>query len=304
MSPVSAASPRKNASSTSPSPPSPRRDVELTAASLPIYLHQSSTNLTARTTWGTVAARWNRTAEYDDLLRDAAPVRSLPAARSSARRTAIMIHCGPKTGSTTLRRACRKNLERTCEGVERGRNSFPEGYMDESKLYPLMRRCANTTHFCAKEVDLPASFDDVPLYDDVRFVHMFPFRNYDEWAASAMKQQHDRGGERACAKAEEKLQDCVPSHMEIDLRKYGKTELARFKRGVVPRMAEGEEHVFLLYHHRELNDVLARLSDAYGVPLLPGSDGKGKAKRPEGTCDPKLLRMYHECFSSQLMDIS
>jgi len=69
-------------------------------------------------------------------------------------------------------------------------------------------------------------------------------------------------------------------------------------------MMNGEKHVFLLYHHRELNRVL-ELSDAY-EPLLPGSDGKGKEVRPEGTCvnDTKLLQMFHDCFSSELMELT
>ena len=83
--------------------------------------------------------------------------------------------------------------------------------MDEGKLYPLMRRCSNTSHFCAKEVDMPASFDDVPPFEDVLFVHMFPFRNYDEWAASALKQQYDRGGGKRYDKALEHLEVCEPS---------------------------------------------------------------------------------------------
>ena len=271
---------------------------------LPIYLLVPSSNVTARIAWGELSARWNRTAQYEDLLAAAKPIHSLPIEDIDEvpRRTVVMIHCGPKTGSTTLRSACRANLEWTC-GVPRQSNGhLPEGYMDESKLYPLIRRCADTSHFCAKEIVMPP---DVPTYGDVSFVHMFPFRQYDEWARSALKQQHDRGGESGCKKAEKLLEECVPSRMEIDLRKYGKAQLSRFKEGVIKRMSErGERHVFVLYHHRELDETLERLSDAYGIPTLPGSDGRGKEDRPEGTCDERLLDMFHDCFSSGLMELA
>ena len=66
----------------------------------------------------------------------------------------------------------------------------------------------------------------------------------------------------------------------------------------------GEQHMFVLYDHRELNDALGMLSDAYGVPMLPGSDGREKGVRPPGTCDDEMLRMFHDCFSSQLMELT
>eukprot|EP00584_Thalassiosira_punctigera_P009039 CAMPEP_0172529076 /NCGR_PEP_ID=MMETSP1067-20121228/3247_1 /TAXON_ID=265564 ORGANISM="Thalassiosira punctigera, Strain Tpunct2005C2" /NCGR_SAMPLE_ID=MMETSP1067 /ASSEMBLY_ACC=CAM_ASM_000444 /LENGTH=399 /DNA_ID=CAMNT_0013313065 /DNA_START=26 /DNA_END=1225 /DNA_ORIENTATION=+ len=280
---------------------------ELSTTSLPIYLLDLTSNQTAQTTWGILAERWNRTTQYGDLFEMATSVPSLPSPVTiSVRRTVVMIHCGPKTGSTTLRKACKLNLIKTCEGMELKKGQhYPEGYMDEDKLYPLIRRCTNTSHFCAKEIDMPPSFGDVPPFGDVTFVHMFPFRNYDDWAASALKQAYDRSGERGCKKTGELLERCEPSRMEIDFRKYGKTELSRFKEGVMQRMREGrgEDHMFLLYYHRELNQVLERLSDAYGVPLLPGADGKGKEKRRKGTCNAKLLRKFHNCFSSELMNL-
>ena len=149
---------------------------------------------------------------------------------------------------------------------------------------------------------------DVPAFQNVLFIHMFPFRNYDDWAASALKQQYDRGREAGCNKTKDLWEDnCTPSKMEIDFGKYGKAELARFKEGVVQRMngdKKMEHHVFLLYHHRELNDVLDKLNYLYDIPALPGSDGKGKERRPEGTCDGEMLEMFHDCFSSQLMELT
>eukprot|EP00579_Thalassiosira_antarctica_P025192 CAMPEP_0202013444 /NCGR_PEP_ID=MMETSP0905-20130828/26167_1 /ASSEMBLY_ACC=CAM_ASM_000554 /TAXON_ID=420261 /ORGANISM="Thalassiosira antarctica, Strain CCMP982" /LENGTH=66 /DNA_ID=CAMNT_0048572995 /DNA_START=1 /DNA_END=197 /DNA_ORIENTATION=- len=66
-----------------------------------------------------------------------------------------MIHCGPKTGSTTLRKACKFNLEKTCGIHHEKGNHLPVGYQDEEKLYPLIQNCTNTSHFCAKEVIMP-----------------------------------------------------------------------------------------------------------------------------------------------------
>ena len=149
--------------------------------------------------------------------------------------------------------------------------------------------------------------------NDVLFIHMFPFRNYDDWTKSALKQQYDRGKEDACDRTRSLLEECKPNNMEIDFRQYGKTVLSKFKEGVVQRMTmmnnnkdnmDKEKHIFLLYHHRQLNRVLETLSDVYRIPLLPGSDTKKIGKQKEGTCDAKLLDMFHDCFSSELMELT
>ena len=113
--------------------------------SLPIYLVQSSTNETAQTTWGALARQWNRTTQYDDLfLNNAMSIPSLPQSfGNTTRRTVVMMHCSPKTGSTTLRAACIHNLETTCGMHHPTLKSM--GYKDESKLFPLIKH-----HFCSK----------------------------------------------------------------------------------------------------------------------------------------------------------
>jgi len=41
----------------------------------------------------------------------------------------------------------------------------------------------------------------------------------------------------------------------------------------------------------------------YAIPLLPGSDGTGKSIRPNGTCDESAMQKFHDCFSSELMEL-
>ena len=70
---------------------------------------------------------------------------------------------------------------------------------------------------------MPSSFDIVPIYDNTLFIHMFPFRMYDEWARSALKQQYDARGSKGCNTAKSLLEKCKHNRMEIDFRQYGKT---------------------------------------------------------------------------------
>ena len=276
---------------------------------LPIYLIQSTTNQTSQTTWGKLAQEWNTATQYDDILNFAKPS-TLPLFKQvTPLRVVTLIHCGPKTGSTTLRFACKVNYRKTCNipfGPRTPNKGHPVGYMNETALYPLIRQCRNTSHFCAKEIIMPI---EEPKYENVMFIHMFPFRQFDDWAKSALKERFIKKRNKGCYVAKSLIENCTVNipHYELDFGKYGKTQLSRFKEEVVQRMREmSEHHIFLLYHHRELHSILGKLQNTYNIPLLPKSDGKRKAKRPEGTCKDEinLLKMFHNCFSSELMNLA
>ncbi len=91
----------------------------ISSETLPIYLIDTSdinqTNIAASTR-GEISTNWNRTTQYSDLLSFATAVPSLPNQQKNnnntniekKRRQIILIHCGPKLGSSTLRHACRK----------------------------------------------------------------------------------------------------------------------------------------------------------------------------------------------------
>mmetsp|Transcript_3293 Transcript_3293/g.6651 ORF Transcript_3293/g.6651 Transcript_3293/m.6651 type:complete len:333 (-) Transcript_3293:204-1202(-) len=278
----------------------PRTNYDLTSHQLPIFLLQSSTKNVYITNWGTVSSGWNRTAQYDDLIVMSQPNKTLPNIDTSKKRPVIIMHCAPKSGSTTLRNACKEELLSSCGLTSTKRKIFPYAYMDTEKFYPMVRFCNKTHHFCAKDITMPI---DIPTFDDAFFIHMFPFRNYDEWAISALKQQYVRSGNEGCSKLERLFfdQNCTQSRMEMDFRQYGKTYLAKYKEYVVRRINEKNEgHSILLYHHHDLHDTLTFLSEFYNIPQLKGSNGHGKSSRPEGTCDNKLLKKFHECFSWKL----
>jgi len=100
---------------------------------------------------------------------------------------------------------------------------------------------------------------------------------------------------------------CQHYRMEIDIRKYARVDLDRFQDGIVRRMnkLEGrgqEEHTFLLYLHRDLQQAMREISARYQMPMLPGTGAKLKGVRKEGTCNESLVEMYHECFSDSLME--
>jgi len=308
----------------------------ISSESLPIYLIDTSninhTNIAA-STWGDIAPHWNRTAQFSNLLSLAATVSSLPNqynnnVNSKKRRQIILIHCGPKLGSTTLRAACNKNLYRTCpqinftaytNGRER-RSRAPAGYFGGDRLISVMNECVDTYYFCVNQITamdlLPSTTADesdiattAGMTQKVEYIHLFPFRNYNDWVRSAIKQSYDRGGEQDCLRVMKLWDDgkCQHYRMEIDIRQYSRVDLDRFQDGVVRRMNQlgergKEEHTFLLYLHRDLQRVMELVSTTYQMPMFPGTGEKLKGTRPEGTCNESLVEQYHECFSDELME--
>ncbi|KAL7457573.1 hypothetical protein ACHAWC_009178 [Mediolabrus comicus] len=373
-------------------------EVAAASSSLPIYLIDTSTSLSTNSsnssdsgtpivvsTWGEIASQWNRTTEYDNLL-SLASTTSLPNSSHNnkqqqqlqqQKRPIILIHCGPKVGSTTLRVACRRNIAQTCpqlldqqqsgKGHEK-RAHAPPGYFGGERLHTVLRECTNTHYFCVNQITMSSEEDDeeeglvetmmmrsgteeeeevdddyessskskaaattttsttktrtissLPNSNITQYIHLFPFRNYNDWVKSAIKQQYDRAGVKGCNSAQRHWEGgkCTHYQMEIDIRKYGRVDLDRFQDGIVkrqinrrsggtaPRQGGGEdeeEHTFILYLHRDLQKVIEIISSIYNIPMLPGTSSKKKGKRPEGTCNESLVEMYHDCFSDGLMN--
>ncbi|KAL7452789.1 hypothetical protein ACHAXS_000284, partial [Conticribra weissflogii] len=187
-----------------------------------------------------MASGWNRTTQYKDLIENSRGVSSMPIINRSEERLVVIFHCSPKTGSTTLRLACKKNLETTCGLVTNSRRD-PYAYMMSNEFFSMVRSCNKTNYFCAKDIKM---LFDIPAFDDVHFIHVFPFRNYDEWAQSAMKQIYSRSPDKECELLRDKYinQNCTYHYTELDFRQYSKTGLAKYKEFVIRRMNEKNEN--------------------------------------------------------------
>eukprot|EP00957_Ditylum_brightwellii_P001534 119583-Ditylum_brightwellii.AAC.1 len=74
-----------------------------------------------------------------------------------------------------------------------------------------MNECVDTYYFCVKQITamdlLPSTTTTADESDiatragmtqNLEYIHLFPFRNYNDWVRSAIKQQYDRGGDESC----------------------------------------------------------------------------------------------------------
>ncbi|KAL3779821.1 hypothetical protein ACHAW5_002006 [Stephanodiscus triporus] len=96
-------------------------------------------------------------------------------------------------GSLTLRLACRRSLVDGCGRVSSKNRREPDGYRGGAELADVIRKCDTIHHFCINGEMFPTEVE-IGRFANASFFHMYPFRNYDDWAISALKQINDRGG--------------------------------------------------------------------------------------------------------------
>ena len=247
---------------------------------IPIYLFDAfnESNQISSMEWDHVASIWGRNTTYNNLVQEASSRHEGPRASFySMPNVTVLYHIFPKTGSSTLRHACLEtqydscNMPRKKEGMK-----WPEGYKKPSRLNELFALCPETRHFCLKNHFLTQQY--TVAHETRTFLHLFPFRNYDEWVVSALHQIHFREGEKGCGKELELLKDCQPHKYEMDHNKYAKAGLALFitslKRKMTNKQDESEwrnHHHVLLYDYVLLDRLMSWLNDNYDVPLLPGT---------------------------------
>lgn len=279
--------------------PAPRNATDPTAAlaaSLPIHLLHPSANRSSVLPWSALAAAWDRRATFDDLA--ALAQRSALPSVPPGHRVVLVLHCAPKMGSSTLRAACRENYRHSC-GLEPLFPTDPNGYAQVDELARLVRRCTTTHHFCLR---LGMFTNRTAGMEKISFFHLYPFRTYDAWAVSALKQPFDNDGEQGCTFLRRMMATCTDNHGELAFFKYPKARMSEAGPIVARRMTElGEAHHTVAYPFREVDAVLAALGARYGIPRLRGSDGRMKTvHRTNGTCDSSILDRFHECFSDRL----
>ena len=227
--------------------------------------------------WPQISRAWDSKSSFQDLL----TVGTLASIKmqSPSNRIIFILHNHPKMASTTLRRACWENLRRTCE---------------------------DTAHFCVKgwhyhSQNFPSN---MTIYQSrpIVFIHLFPFRKFDEWAASATKQIFVGHSEAGCNEAAKRLEKC-DGWLELDFAKYSKRNIAWMIEIKIPRGRQLHEHHFFLYNFSHVQPTLARLSRLYQVPMMEYLDMQYKQIRRNGTCPIHTLERFHECFDDQLLHV-
>jgi hypothetical protein len=273
---------------------------------IPIFLIDPSSHELSAMEWSSIAKRWNRNTTYADILQSNDTIVDATIPFPLNKRVLIFHHLMPKTASSTLRQSCQDTQRDTCGIEPQKKNRRPDGYQTSKRLVQLMTDCPKTRHWCVRADTQPLIGKYMEFHSTNSFLHLFPFRNYDEWAVSALRQIYFREGEEGCLKENELLDECQPHRYELNFERYPKSSIAYFldsyRRVRRNKVGFTDHHLMLMYDYRYLHEVLVTLNAKYDIPLLAGTDAMMNSERPKGTCedDVKMLKKFHDCFSDGL----
>jgi hypothetical protein len=257
--------------------------------------------------------------------------------------TKIVVHCLPKTASTTLRIACKRLVDKKCPNLPK-RND-PYGYRNPTEFYFYfaVRSCNDVHQFCVQGGDLSMNVigysgynkgisdeeesninsipmsalrveekKDEPSMTALHFVHLIPFRNFNEWAESALKQIYEVDG--SCDLINEILGKCL-GYRELYMDLYTKTVLAGLlgmsldsnknaSKGS-DKIWRRHEHHIVLYNFQDTDGILQKMSQLFHIESMPHTSAKYKGERSEGTCLDETLQAFHKCHDETLnsMDV-
>ena len=273
--------------------------------------------------WKELVHKWNPTTTFDELINLGSRVQQSEEEQSTSSPgipKKLVIHCLPKTASTTLRDACKHLLDDKCPEVPRRHD--PYGYRSPTEFYHAVNICTEVHQFCVQGGDLLMNvigYSGTENDDDeerkleaseakeaMHFVHLVPFRNFNEWAASALKQIYEVDGK--CDRIDEMLQECL-GYRELYMELYTKSVLA----GLIGMSLDvnvnisnddnpwrKHKHHLVLYNYEDTSTIVTDTSNFFGIEPMPRTSKDLKGKRSGGTCPKETLNVFHDCHDESL----
>ncbi|KAL9190871.1 hypothetical protein ACHAXT_000577 [Thalassiosira profunda] len=246
----------------------------------------------AEVSWKDLVIDWGRETTFEELLQMSTPLGNNggePAAEGMQKK--LVLHCLPKAASTTLRRACYKHMKDNCEAIEFPRQQDPFGYRDTEDFFRAVRECTDIDHFCVQGGDAEMSIinyeGNTDDRDAMHFVHMVPFRTFDDWVESAIKQIYTIDGN--CDRIDRLLDECL-GYRELYMELYPKSVLQLLTGMQFYANGKGlngkDKHHILLYNYRDVDEIVTE---------------RHKEVRTEGTCPKEISEKFHACHDETLV---
>jgi len=262
--------------------------------------------------WGDLAANWGRDTSFDDILQMSTELNNELGIKSAqmkgVMKKKLILHCLPKTASTTLREACVLETGRKCEALFIRKS--PYGYRNINDFFRAVRECTNINHFCIQggsiEMDV-MNFEDREKGDrePYHFLHMVPFRKFDDWVDSAIRQIFFVDGH--CDRVGKLLDQCL-GYRELYMELYTKSALSLLISMTLRSNQNGnsskDKHHILLYNYEDTESVVTQVSNLFGIDPLRRTDRKHKEKSRHETCPDSILigKKFLDCHDQTLLN--
>mmetsp|Transcript_10940 Transcript_10940/g.23394 ORF Transcript_10940/g.23394 Transcript_10940/m.23394 type:complete len:519 (+) Transcript_10940:126-1682(+) len=272
--------------------------------------------------WKDLVDHWGRQTTFTDLLGMATPLhddgRTKLKDGEVAMQKKMILHCLPKAASTTLRRACYAHQKEHCSAIDFPRQQDPFGYRNIDDFFHAVNKCEDIDVFCVqggdalmsvinyegKEEGSNKSNEDDDEREPFHFVHMVPFRNFDAWVESAIKQIHEIDGNK-CDRIDKLLEENCYGYRELYMELYPKMVLSLLIGMAFDANGKGisakDKHHIMLYNYEDVDGVVAKVSHFFDMEPLPRTNKQYKASRGEGTCPKEISEKFHQCHDEALM---
>ena len=221
----------------------------------------------------------------------------------------FVLHCLPKAASTTLRRACYKNMKDSCTAMDFPKQHDPYGYRKINDFFQAVKECGDTVnHYCVQGGDAQMSIinyeEDTSDRDPIHFVHMVPHRKFDDWVASAIKQIYVIDGN--CDRINKLLDHGCLGYRELYMELYPKSVLSlligmAFEANS-KALSSRDKHHIVLYNYKDVDNIVTEVSDFFGMDPLPRTNSNHKGQRAKGTCPAIISEKFHDCHDETLMN--
>ena len=274
--------------------------------------------------WGDLSTRWGPSTSFTDLLQistnlhdddddddDDDDEHGLQSASTlSVTKKKLVLHCLPKTASTTLREACRHEFRSKCSAsalpVDKG--GFAFGYRNITNFFMAINECKDMNHFCVQGGSLEMDImnykvndgdDDNNDREHYHFIHMVPFRQFNEWVDSAIS--HIFFIDKQCNRIEKVLNECLGLR-ELYMELYTKSVLSTLIGMALLMPNRKDMHHIVLYNYKDTESILSQVSNYFSMEPLPRVNQKYKVKSSnETTCPDTIAKKFHNCHDRTLM---
>ena len=252
---------------------------------------------------------WKPKNQYHDLLADCnmkgEPVHLSDFIAPAAKKKVTIMHEVTKTGSTSVRIQIFHRLSQTCSNSPEAKLYRP-GYHFCRSIPEMAKNCpeeesfvfghfpdADYSHLC---------FDYSPwgIEEDRQFLHTIAFREFYNWAESALNQvikndlrKHPNVTvHELCGNLRSRFQPakkCTQGMGETNFAKYSKSTLRTVLR------ESPESHIALLHHYKDTTLLQTRFREQIGLAPLDMSKRRN-TDHTNLTCADDVLESYHACF--------
>ena len=256
-----------------------------------IFLFDSSSLLLRGVRMNDLNRQWIENSTYGDLLRlsqstvGVHPKQAMSRQQQNAtsdNRVVMLWHAVPKTAGTTVRRAIFKHMDDTCPNA--GEAATQQGaFRSVATLHQLITNCINTSDF---GLGGRMTFRPLENNDGIIIVHTLAFRNYEEWANSALNQIVKVFGVQHCKTVREYLRECE-DYRELSFYQYTKTQLKRIRKSL------SKQNIVIVYNYRDTDLFHSTIRSQLDMPPLKLETYN--TNRTTEKCPDDVLEMFYNC---------